>query len=75
MECADEMGQYLGDFLPRTHDGHLLRSPGMCDLSQLWARLFANVMVEEDQNLQPTLPLETVACPSVAKMGQQDTDV
>jgi hypothetical protein len=33
MECADEMGQYLGDFLPCKHGGHLSRFPGMFDLS------------------------------------------
>ena len=52
MGCADEMSQYLGDFLPCKHDGHPSRFPGMFNLFQLWERLFEDVTIEEDQCLQ-----------------------
>jgi hypothetical protein len=32
MGYADELGQYLGDFLPCKHDGHPSRFPGMLEV-------------------------------------------
>ena len=52
MGYADELGQYLGDFLPCKHDGHPSRFPGLFDGSQRWERLFEDVTVEEEQCLQ-----------------------
>jgi hypothetical protein len=75
MGYADEMGQYLGDFLPCTHDGHPSRLPDMCDLSQLWARLFANVTVEEDQNLQHDRGRGDHLLSCHRQMAQKGTDV
>ncbi len=51
MGCAGEVGQYLGNFLPCTHDGHSLRFLGMFEIFQLWERLFEDVTIEEDQCL------------------------
>ena len=52
MGGAGEVGQYLGNFLPCTHDGHSLRFLGMFEIFQLWERLFEDVTIEEDQCLQ-----------------------
>ena len=74
MGYADELGQYLGDFLPCKHDGYPSRFPGMFDVSQLWERLFEDVTVEEEQCLQRHILRGSRYLSLHGQMDQKGTD-
>jgi hypothetical protein len=75
MECAGELGQNLGDFLPCKHDGHPPRFLGMFDLFSLWERLFEDVTIEEDQGLQRDIVRGSCSLSLHGQIDQKSADV